>query len=142
MSERIFTLTEARSLIPQVAPIIEEFATKQRRLQSLQTLMETIRRSAASNGGSAHADTREQEQETAELGAELRRMLQALHDLGAELKDPGARVVGLPRSARGAPRLPMLAPRRTDHRLVARDQRRLRRPSAHRRRGVAGLNRS
>ena len=96
MSERIFTLTEARRLIPQVAPIIEEFATKQRRLQSLQTLMETIRRSAASNGGSAHADTREQEQEAAEIGAELRRTLQALHELGAELKDPEQGLLDFP----------------------------------------------
>ena len=96
MSERIFTLTEARRLIPQVAPIIEEFATKQRRLQSLQTLMETIRRSATSNGGSAHADTREQEQEAAEIGAELRRTLQALHELGAELKDPEQGLLDFP----------------------------------------------
>lgn len=96
MPERTFTLAEARDLIPRVAPIIEEFATKQDRLQTLQTIMETIRRSAASNGGSAHADTREQERETAELGADLRRALQALHELGAELKDPEQGLLDFP----------------------------------------------
>jgi hypothetical protein len=88
MPNRLFTLAEARDLIQQVAPLIERFVTKQRRIQELETVMEAIRRSAASNGGSAHADTKEQERETSNLSAELQHILDELNEIGVELKDP------------------------------------------------------
>ena len=88
MPNRLFTLAEARDLIQQVAPLIERFVTKQRRIQELETVMEAIRRSAASNGGSAHADTKEQERETSQLSAELQHILDELNEIGVELKDP------------------------------------------------------
>jgi len=88
MPNRLFTLAEARDLIQQVAPLIERFVTKQRRIQELETVMEAIRRSAASNGGSAHADTKEQARETSHLNAELQHILDELNEIGVELKDP------------------------------------------------------
>ena len=101
MPERTFTLAEARSLIPQVAPIVEGFATTQRHLQELETLMEAIRRSASSNGGSAHADTQEQEREASELAAALRRALQELNEIGVELKDPARGLLDFPAMREG-----------------------------------------
>ena len=96
MPDRPFTLAEARALIPRVASIIDEFATSQHRLQELQTIMEAIRRSAASNGGSAHADTNAQEREAAALSTALRSALEDLNEIGVELKDPERGLLDFP----------------------------------------------
>lgn len=102
MAERIFTLVEARRLLPQVDRLVESLQAHKRRLNETQALIESIRRSTGGNGQTLHtAGTRAQEREAAAHVEALRQAIRELDQLGVQVKDVDRGLVDFPAQRHG-----------------------------------------
>lgn len=88
MPEQIFTLAEARRSLPHVAAAVIVLQRRVLRLDQLNALCESIRRSAGADGNPLTADDRQLRAEIAKLEEQARDMIDYIAGLGVELKDP------------------------------------------------------
>lgn len=96
MSERVFTLDEARELLPQLRELLQRVADLQKLVGDPATVRQ-VRRAAASNGGGSH--TRDLLASADALAA----LLADVESLGVVLRDPGAGLVDFPAERDGRP---------------------------------------
>ena len=102
MAERIFTLAEARRLLPLVDRLMESLQAHKRRVNETQTLIESIRRSTGSNGQTLHtAGARAQERQAAEHMEALRQTIRELDEMGVQVKDVDRGLVDFPAQRHG-----------------------------------------
>ena len=87
MDDRIFTLAEARAMLAQVEQLLAGLQDRRKQLDQAQALVAALRRSAGSNGGSAHGDSRELQTRARELIAAIREAVEEIQALGVQVKD-------------------------------------------------------
>jgi len=81
MAERIFSVSEAKALLPRLRAILEEVADDWSRIKSLNPQIQKARDKAQLNGGSPYGV------EYVETVSHLMYLLQQIRDLGVILKD-------------------------------------------------------
>jgi hypothetical protein len=91
---RLFTLDEARSLLPQLRPLLHSLRENKRRLDNLHADIETITPAMATNGHAMRVT--EIEIGMAELIEELQTAIGTITNLGVELKDIDLGLVDFP----------------------------------------------
>lgn len=88
MSTRVFTLAQARRSLPGVAAVVIVLQRRMLRLDQLNALCDSMRRSALTDGQPASADDRELQAEIAKLEEHAHALIEHIDGLGVELKDP------------------------------------------------------
>jgi len=92
---RTFTPAEANSALSEVRPLAERMVAARARLQELQGEQREVVRIVAGNG-SGYAVGEARTDEFAAEAAELERCLDALTELGVQVKDPEAGLLDFP----------------------------------------------
>ena len=87
MADRLFTLEEARALVPAIDGILAEIQQLRRQVETVQAIIETIRRSTGANGGAVHTDSRAQQERATGLTDRIRERIHDLHALEIQVKD-------------------------------------------------------
>lgn len=95
MDERIFTLDEAQSLIPQLRGLLEEASVEWRRLKTLGPLVQGARDAAAFDGYSAHGA------DYVETVTHVMYVLGQIRDLGVLVKDVEQGLIDFPYMYKG-----------------------------------------
>ena len=123
---RLFTLSEARSLIPRLRRLLARVASERENLLDMRVELDRAREKAELNGGSRLGPTY-----LTHLIA-FSEAVQEIELLGVHNQRLSHGACGLPARARRARSLSLLEARRRRDRLVARDRFRVRRtPAAH-----------
>ncbi len=87
MNDRIFTLTEARAMVPEVDRLLTTLQRRKRKLEETQGLMGAIQRSTGADGHAIHTDTREVEARARDLIRDMRGLMRELRALPVQVKD-------------------------------------------------------
>lgn len=85
---RVFTLAQARRSLPGVAAVVIVLQRRMLRLDQLNALCDSMRRSTLTDGQPASADDREIQAEIAKLEEQAHALIEHIGGLGVELKDP------------------------------------------------------
>jgi hypothetical protein len=94
MAERtIYSLEEARALVPQVRAILLQLAFEKRRFDHA---LESLHAQHAGNGGGPHSDVDRREAELAEVGEGIKGLLAHLETLGVVVRDLDSGLVDIP----------------------------------------------
>ncbi len=88
MPARVFTLAQARRSLPDVAAVVVVLQRRVLRLDQLNALCDSMRRSALTDGQPASSDDRELQAEIAKLEQQAETLIEHIQGLGVELKDP------------------------------------------------------
>ena len=127
--ERLFTYDEANDLVPwleerfaAIAPMRNELVDRQ------ETLLSLLRRRRSNGHSSSEQEIADAENVVTRLTRQLQDAVKEITDRGIEVRDIGRGLVDFPHNREGRNGVPVLAARRTLHRLVAPHQHRLRRP--------------
>ena len=88
MPARTFTLAQARRSLPDVAPVVIVLQRRVQRLDQLNALCDSIRRSGQTDGHPAISDDRALRTEIAKLEEQAQTLVDHIAQLGVELKDP------------------------------------------------------
>lgn len=86
-SDRVFTLAEARAMLPRVDALLAEVQEVRAAVAEQQALIQAVRRAGRTDGSSLQSETRALELRLRELGTTLRRAVEAITELGVEIKD-------------------------------------------------------
>lgn len=86
-ANRVFTLAEARAMLPRVDALLAEVREVRAAVAEQQALIQAVRRAGPTDGASLQSETRTLERRLRELGATLRRSVEAITELGVEIKD-------------------------------------------------------
>lgn len=87
MAVRVFTLAEARRSLPHVAAVVVVLQRRVLRLDQLNALCESMRRSSSTDGQPASVDDRALREEISKLEGQAQRLIEHVAELGVELKD-------------------------------------------------------
>ena len=87
MADRIFTLAEARAMLPELEPLLQRMRVCKQDLDRLNALIVAVRRSATSNGGGVHADTENLRMEAQTTAHDLQQTLETVQEMGVQVKD-------------------------------------------------------
>ena len=97
MPERVFTLEEANALLEQIRPLTQELVDRRRALAEARSARRRIAAQVAGNGGGIDPRTAaELDERVAEELKGLARCVNAIHGLGAIVKDPDEGLVDFP----------------------------------------------
>ncbi len=86
VSRKSFTVAEAESLLPRLAPVLAALRSKKRELEILQEALREGKRKVAGNG---HLDetAAERHEAASRLAEEIKQLVSEVEALGCELKD-------------------------------------------------------
>ena len=84
---RIFTLAQARRMLPEVAATVSVMVRRVRRARQLVALRESIQRSAGSDGAPVEADAAALDAELERLQEQVEQLIEYIRNLGVEIKD-------------------------------------------------------
>ena len=84
---RIFTLAQARRMLPEVAATVTVMVRRVRRARQLNALRESLQRSAGSDGAPVEADAGALEAELDKLQDQVMQLVDYIQNLGVEVKD-------------------------------------------------------
>ena len=87
-TERIFTLSEARRALPEIAAVVAVMRRRMQRLEQLEVIRSAMRRSTASDGAAAVNEDDGLSAELSKLRRQLNLLLKHLAEQGVEVKDP------------------------------------------------------
>ena len=87
MDTLIFTLAEARAMLPQVRTLIDGIRRKKRKIAELRTLLDAIRRSTGADGTAISTNSGPVKARAQALIDDLRREIHELQSLGIQIKD-------------------------------------------------------
>ena len=92
-TDPVYTVTEARALIPQVRAVLLQLALERRQADASH---DALHRRLASEAGSDNAQRDRLEADTAEFRARVRALLEHLESLGVVVRDLDGGLVDLP----------------------------------------------
>ena len=84
---RIFTLAQARRMLPEVAATVTVMVRRVRRARQLGALRQSLQRSAGSDGAPVEADEAALDAELERLQAQVEQLIDYIRNLGVEIKD-------------------------------------------------------
>ena len=84
---RIFTLAQARRMLPEVAATVTVMVRRVRRARQLGALRGSLQRSAGSDGAPVEADAAALDAELERLQAQVEQLIEYIRNLGVEIKD-------------------------------------------------------
>ena len=84
---RIFTLAQARRMLPEVAATVTVMVRRVRRARQLGALRQSLQRSAGSDGAPVEADEAALDAELERLQAQVEQLIEYIRNLGVEIKD-------------------------------------------------------
>lgn len=87
MDTLIFTLTEARAMLPQVRSLIDGIRRKKRKISELRTLIDAIKRSTGGDGTEISTNSGQVRAQAQALIDDLRHEIHELQSLGIQIKD-------------------------------------------------------
>ena len=97
MASRVFTVEEANALLGTVRPLAEQMVAHRRALAEALERQERLEGRVRSNGGGIPTgEPREAEAAVSEAAAGIARCLEAIHELGAIVKDLDSGLVDFP----------------------------------------------
>ncbi|HEX5397227.1 MAG TPA: DUF2203 domain-containing protein [Candidatus Limnocylindria bacterium] len=98
---RIYTLEQARALVPQVRAVLLQLAVRKRRQDEAHAALHAL---LDANGDPRHADeANRREQEIREIGDDIGALLEHLADMDIELRDLEMGLVDFPGERDGRP---------------------------------------
>ena len=97
MPERIFTLEEANALLEEIRPLTQELVDRRRALAEARSARRRLAAQVAGNGGGIDPRAAaELDERVAEELKGLARSVNAIHGLGAIVKDPDEGLIDFP----------------------------------------------
>ena len=84
---RIFTLAQARQMLPEVAATVAVMVRRVRRARQLGALRESLQRSAGSDGAPVETDAAALNAELERLQEQVEQLIEYIRNLGVEIKD-------------------------------------------------------
>jgi hypothetical protein len=84
---RLFTLTEARATIPRLETLLRDVREAKKTVLDVQSLIQSMQRSATTDGDAIYTDTRVLESQLRELAQRMRLMLSEISEIGVIVKD-------------------------------------------------------
>jgi hypothetical protein len=99
-TDPVYTVTEARALIPQVRAVLLQLALERRQADASH---QALHRRLGANADPDDAQTGRLEADTAEFRARVRALLEHLESLGVVVRDLDAGLVDLPTIREGQP---------------------------------------
>lgn len=86
-AERVFTLAEARAMLPRVEALLAEVQATRAAIGEQQALIQAVRRSATGDGSAVQNGTGALERRLREMARQLRASVEAITELGVQIKD-------------------------------------------------------
>ena len=87
MPTRRYTLAQARRSLPGIATVVTVMRRKMRRLDELNAIIASMRRSTSTDGLPAMADDKDLRDEIEKLEGQVRMLIQHIQEQGVEVKD-------------------------------------------------------
>ena len=85
--ERLFTLAEARAMLPQVRESVERLEEQRLEVHALRSLLQSVQRAATGDGSSVVTETAQLQRRMSELIDSIRETVATIAKLGVQLKD-------------------------------------------------------
>jgi hypothetical protein len=98
-SRRLFTVSEAKALLPTLRPLLKSIQSSKRALDAGSDEIQSLTESMKTNGQATRAT--EIELRMAELVEEIREKLITIHEMGVEMKDLDLGLVDFPSTRDG-----------------------------------------
>ena len=87
MPTRRYTLAQARRSLPGIAAVVTVMRRKMRRLDELNAIIASMRRSTSTDGLPAMADDKDLRDEIEKLEGQVRMLIEHIQEQGVEVKD-------------------------------------------------------
>ncbi len=87
MQERIFTLAEAREMLPRIEQLLLDIQRSKRKFDQVQALRDSIRRSTGADGGAVDTNAPALTERARALANDIRQQIEELNAAGVQVKD-------------------------------------------------------
>ena len=85
--DRLFTLAEARAMLPQVRESMDRLETQRLEVHALRSLLQSVQRAVTGDGSSVVTDTASLQRRMSELIDSIRETVATITGLGVQVKD-------------------------------------------------------